>query len=141
MDNFRFSTTAFTTFLTTIRENQSDSKQKSLFIGEHAMHWLETRLYTHKLQSSLNAVVHSPIQTSKSNFAGKLLAVLTFVLVRHALYPLKNTLVCITYFLLILSYLLAFLLLHLRQIPFRLSSHAVHPMWFPLLLGLLTGQR
>jgi len=43
MDNFRFSTAAFTTFLTTIREKQSDSKQKSLFIGEHAMHWLETR--------------------------------------------------------------------------------------------------
>ena len=141
MDNFRFSTAAFTTFLTTIREKQSDSKQKSLFIGEHAMHWLETRLYTYKLQFALLWYIHRSKHQRTTLLAGKLLAVLTFVLVRHALYPLKNTLVCITYFLLILSYLLAFLLLHLRQIPFRLSSHAVHPMWFPLLLGLLTGQR
>ena len=40
----RFSASAFTTFLTTIRENKSGSKQKSLFEGENAMHWLEARL-------------------------------------------------------------------------------------------------
>merc|ERR1719430_2124061 len=38
----RLSATAFTTFLTTIRENKSGSG-KSLIAGKNAMHWLEAR--------------------------------------------------------------------------------------------------
>ena len=99
-DNFRFSSTAFSRFLTTIRENKSGSNQKSLITGTNAMHWLEARwglLLTQKWQFSLEFIRR--FKLSENNFPGMLLGVvLTFVLVRHALYPLKNTRVWRTYF-------------------------------------------
>ena len=110
VDNFRFSSTAFSRFLTTIRENKSGSNQKSLITGTNAMHWLEARLsllLKQKWQFSHQEFIRR-FKLSENNFPGMLLGVvLTFVLVRHALYPLKNTRVWKTYFqisLLILSF-------------------------------------
>ena len=53
----RLSATAFTTFLTTIRENSSS--EKSMNIGKNAMHWLEARsdLMLCKILSSMFTIL------------------------------------------------------------------------------------